>query len=151
MSKLPRYLDRGSSELVATSAPFQDEAIQSFWGWAKNISSPAQGFWFFQPLFYPKVFPSYLPHLTSFCAHSIVRAWESLKHEDRRRSQKQEGRSGSQDKAFEMVEQELEGKFPPFYIYFYYFLLCSRRRKQRHNDNVSLFSSLVLLQRRKWW
>jgi len=32
-----------------------------FWGWTGNTSSPAQSFWFFQPLLCPKVFPSYLP------------------------------------------------------------------------------------------
>jgi hypothetical protein len=61
----------GWSEPAATSAPVQDEAVQAVLGMnQKHIlpcpSSPAQGFWFFQPLRCPKVFPSYLPTSTHF-------------------------------------------------------------------------------------
>jgi len=63
-------------------------------------------------------------YLTSFCAHSIVRAQESLKWE---------GRSESKN---EKVEWKLEGKFFPFsWFFLVVFLhvlsfLCLRRRKQ---------------------
>jgi hypothetical protein len=94
----------GWSEPTATNALVEDEAIQ-----AKNTSSPTQSFWLFQPLFCPKVFPSYLPPpsylsptylpflLTSphFAFTPLSRAWESLKPGGKTRSFKREGKSGS--------------------------------------------------------
>jgi hypothetical protein len=40
-------------------------------------------------------------YFTSFCTHSIVKAWESLKQEDKTMNQKQEGKNGSQEKVLE--------------------------------------------------
>jgi hypothetical protein len=54
-------------------------------------------------LFTSPLLPTYF---TSFCAHSIVRAWESLKQEDKTMSQKQEGKNGSQEKALETEAQK---------------------------------------------
>ncbi len=45
---------------------FRMRPFKPFWGWTKNTSSPAQGFWFFQPLLCPKVFPTYLPTSSHF-------------------------------------------------------------------------------------
>jgi len=61
-------LFQGQNELIATSAPIQDEAIQAILGWTQThpnrallfSSSFAQGF--FSLLLDPKVFPpTYLP------------------------------------------------------------------------------------------
>jgi hypothetical protein len=79
--------------------PVQDEAVQAVLGMnQKHILYCPR---FFQPLLCPKVFPSYLPspsylptYLTSCCAYSIVRAWESLKWEDKRGRVELGARSG---------------------------------------------------------
>jgi hypothetical protein len=72
----------GWSELAATNALDQDEAVQAVLGMNQNTSSsPAQRF--FSPLLCPKIFLSYLlpapppTSLTSFPAHSISKAKES--------------------------------------------------------------------------
>ncbi len=57
---------------------FRMRPFKPFWEWTKNTSSPAQGFWFFQPLLCPKVFPSYLPtspHFALTPSSKLRRAW----------------------------------------------------------------------------
>jgi len=79
-------------------------------------------FGFFSLFSVSKFFPP--TYLTSFCTHSIVKAWESLKWEGRIGSLKREGRNGNQNNALEIgarserVEWELEGKLPPFFSFF---------------------------------
>jgi hypothetical protein len=77
----------GWSELAATNAPFQDEAVQTILGMnQKHILFLRPGI--FQPPSLPQNFPllptspppTYLPSptsLTSFFTHSISKAWES--------------------------------------------------------------------------
>ncbi len=110
---------------------FRMRPFKSFWGWTKNTSSLAQGFSFFQPLFCPKVFPSYLlpsylpppsyllptsshlPHLIlrSFhCQNSGELEAKGQKKEGRTRSQKQEGRSGSQKWEVRNGSQKQKGR-----------------------------------------
>jgi hypothetical protein len=77
------------SRVVATNALVQDEAVQVILGMnQKHILFPCPRI--FQPAYLPQNFPllptsSFLPTcLTSFCAHSIVKAQKSLKREGRR-------------------------------------------------------------------
>jgi len=64
-------------------------------------------------LTFPLLPPSHLPppptYLTSFCTHSIIRAWESLKQEGKIRSFKREGRSGNQKRKGKIGSQKWEG------------------------------------------
>jgi hypothetical protein len=79
------------------------------WGWGfsscsgdepKTYPPLPKVFGFFSLFFAPKFFPP--TYLTSFCIHSIVKAWESLKWEGRIGSLKWEGRNGSQNNALEV-------------------------------------------------
>jgi hypothetical protein len=79
----PQALKVGRSELAATSAPVQDEAIQAVLGMNPNTSKqaififlfPCPGF--FYPSFLPQSFPL-LPISAHFALTSIARAQESL-------------------------------------------------------------------------
>jgi hypothetical protein len=79
----------GWSEPAATNAPIEDETVEAVLGMNQKHILPAQNYLFFQPLFCPRIFPSYLPlptylilsslHRPSrsrwsrICAHSIAR------------------------------------------------------------------------------
>ncbi len=84
-----RHGDFGWNEPTATNALIEDEVVQAILGMNQKHISLAQSFWFFQLLLCPKLFPSYLPplsylpptYLISFFAHSIIKAWESLKQQ----------------------------------------------------------------------
>jgi hypothetical protein len=70
----------GWSEPIATNAPVVDEVVQAILGMKQKHILP-YGFWFFQTLICPKVFPSYLPP-PSYLPHSILRSLHCQKSGD---------------------------------------------------------------------
>ncbi len=97
-----KLLQKRWSEPAVTSAPVQDEAVQAILGMnRKHIRLCPRFLVCSASSLPPKLFPP--TYLTSFCTHSIVMAWESLKREGRR------GRA----------KRELKGKLPPISSFFF--------------------------------
>ncbi len=139
----------------------------------KNTSSPAQSFWFFQPLLYPKVFPSYLPpsHLPPpsylpyliLILHSLHRqssrtvgtratttlgsAWNKS-HNNARKCLKQDpSRNLKWDPSGSLkwdLEQELECKLPPSPSFFTFFAFgCVIVKKAMVTTTSAFFFSVA--------
>jgi hypothetical protein len=90
--------NKGWSEPIATSAPVQDEAIQVVFGMNQKHVLPCPRFLVFSTFFLlPKFFPP--TYFTSFCAHSIIKAQESLQREGRKGRAKLGARSGKEKMA----------------------------------------------------
>jgi hypothetical protein len=134
---------------------FRMRPFKSFWDEPKTHPPLHKAFGFFSLCCAPKFFlptylpPTYLPpptYLTSFCAHSIVKAQESFKWEGRTRrfqrearsgNYKQEGKSGSQDNTLELgaksdnLERKLEVSFLPslhfFFVIFLHGLVATKK------------------------
>jgi hypothetical protein len=85
----------GWSEPAPTNAPVADEPVEAVFRMNENPILPARIFFFFSPLFYPKIFPllpttylppptyhlpppSYLPPTNPSAPHSIARAPKTL-------------------------------------------------------------------------
>jgi len=120
---------------------FRMRPFKLFWGWTKNTSSsPAQGF--FSPLFYPKIFPSYLPHLIYSSLHlqssGKPPSLSSTKLQGNVNTRLEEGGElniqgmwrgeSKRNTSSQMHKREKKGKLLPFSTFFsflwFFFSLC---------------------------
>jgi len=101
--------NKGWSEPVATSAPVQDEAVQAVLGMIQKHVLPSPRFLVFSTSFLlPKFFPP--TYFTSFCAHSIIKAKESLQREGRKGRAELGARSGREKMAIRTTHLKQEPK-----------------------------------------